>query len=1458
MAKSVKKFILPVLALLIAMSCAMVGSLAYFTDSASIHAGIKTNKLTGSVTETTMVGTPDSDETWLESTTAVKDGGKVLFSALTTDYKDGLATKDSIKTFNVSRGNALSVTGDSALKTNQTFKVKFTNSNAADEIFYPEIRLTALDGKSLAQYEKVLGVADASAKATLDKTVKYQNVVNGTSEDLLTANIYTIPSLVNKAKVNADGSLSLYLDGVTVKAGETVECSYSLTENLNGHLDYTVPQVYVTTNATIRYPSAVNSLWYGTATAPSTTSGVIYSLAPDYQTRVLWRDVTGKYTVRGGHDAITVSDKDAAATTEALDYTVATYQYTGADQTPAAYLLGSKVNTKLYKAVDGKWTAVNAAVERGSYKAVVDTSDVEGFAISHTEFYFNITKAMSNVDFDNKPGSDGQPDPDNKLVWNINDATKVYDGKQVSIQATDKQGNVLTDFTYTNKETGETSTVAPKNVGVYIVRVNADENHEYPNTATITITKATLQVVPTITKSSLLPSEKPGFGYTVSGFAEGDNELDISGKDVKYIVDGKEVPSFGQTYTIGSHDLTLTGLTAKNYDFNYAVTVFAVGKGTTTVDFENKPGTDGKEDPDNNLIWVSADSATKVYDAKPLSVRAKDSNGNVVDVEYYTSDGKTKLDAAPKNAGTYIAKAVESADYTYSNTATIEITKAQLTVTASTDKEFYLPSEIPVCSYTVTGFVADEDESDIDADGLMYRADLVNQFKKNYMTFSIGKHTLDVEGLVSKSGNYSFTYKQVTFEVAKKDSDAKYDNKPGTVGTPLTWNLNGATKVYDGKEVAIIATLPDGTVCPSITYIKSDGTTMSSAPKDVGTYTAIPSSGDYNITNPATIIITPAPLTATAKTDANAYVPSSKPTLGYVLRGFVNGETDTVVDGTGVKYAVDGKDAEASGVSYEIGTHTVSVSGLAASNYTIRYVDTTFSVAKKSVDVSFDNKRGSDDDSLTWTMNNARKVYDGKPVYVVAKTDAGKEIAVEYFESDGITKLTSEPVKAGTYIAKPVDDADNEYVGTATIVIEKAPLEITLKTVKDSYEATETPEFTYSASGFVNGETEDVLTGTIQYEVYNGSGSTVSPDENGQYAVGTYFIRANGFTAENYTIQYKIGQLVVEKPLATGAKFGVTQYQMRVNDDLNTDTAQVFNCTPFYQYVAQPTVEFQNDTSKAVVFIPTITLSYADGSPVGVDEYYYCDGMSYANGEYTNAEKVTVQYYTNRFSSKEYSFVDTPVLQSKMKSAAIDNGDGTVSFTAGEYTVANNRSTSVRLGSLIKDAYSFTDEEKTLVISVKCTARFEDDTITAPIEISDSANNRAQTTEAKIGTKINFGVAWRKSTARSDWRLLWDQDASAVTFPANSDGSPVTGPIIYYTDDDSTVYTYDGKNFGDLMAKTYYKQIGDSWQQINADEVTNAGVYKIVASFADDYAKFNDMFNLTPLTHNEVQFTVTE
>ena len=171
MTKSARKIVIAVIAVILALAAATAGSLAWFSDSVSIHAGIKTSKMTGTVLETTMAGTPDTNETWLESSTTIKDGAKVLFSALTSDYKDSLGAKDTIKTYSVGRGNALSVTGDSAVKTNQTFKVKYSNTNNSDEVFYPEIHVTAVDGKSLAQYEKVLGVADTSAKATLDKTI---------------------------------------------------------------------------------------------------------------------------------------------------------------------------------------------------------------------------------------------------------------------------------------------------------------------------------------------------------------------------------------------------------------------------------------------------------------------------------------------------------------------------------------------------------------------------------------------------------------------------------------------------------------------------------------------------------------------------------------------------------------------------------------------------------------------------------------------------------------------------------------------------------------------------------------------------------------------------------------------------------------------------------------------------------------------------------------------------------------------------------------------------------------------------------------------------------------------------------------------------------------------------------------------------------------------------------------
>lgn len=789
MTKNRNKILVAIIAVLVALCCAFGVSLAYFTDSASIHAGIKTTKLTGEIGQTIALGTPQSDEIWRESLGTVKDGDSTLYEALDTDIKDGTATKADIKTVTVSRGNALAVNDDGSMNQNQFFKTSFKNNGSVDEVIYPEIRLTGLNGENLSQYKDILGIAEPDTSGTLSKALAFQNVIDGTAENLLHGKSWNVDSTATKVVANDDGSLSLYLPGIALKPGESVEKTYTITENMVGHTDYSCPTVAVTVNATIRYSNVGNAMWYGIVTSDVADSTVKYTLAPDIQTRVLWQSVTGKYTVRGGQDAFLVYDKDNAEALSALDYSVAKYQYSGKDMTPTAYLFGDKVDVKVYKLTNGAWGPAenNAAVERGSYKAVADTTNTDGFAVSHTEFYFDVVKATSNVSFDNKVGEDGKPNPDNKLTWTGDTADKEYDGKQVDIVGKDKDGNTITDFIYTNKDTGESSEIPPKDAGTYEVKPKGDDNHDYTNTATITIRKKTLQVTPTVSKNPLLPTDKPGFGYTVSGFVEGDNELDINGKKVQYIVDGVEAPSSGKSYAVGDHTLTCSGLTAKNYDFVYGITSFAVGKGTTTVNFENKPGTDGKDDPNNHLTWANANSATKVYDGVALSVQARDSDGSVVEVEYYTSDGKTKLDAAPKNVGIYVVKACDSENYTYSNSGTITISKATVHVTPVLDKtEMNYTDMVPAnITYDIQGIVAgDEKYFDESAIGYIpyyepsnteYAAGMYNWTQKT--TFRptdysyAGKYTLDAccewhtDSYYCKSDNYMLDWGSATIQV---------------------------------------------------------------------------------------------------------------------------------------------------------------------------------------------------------------------------------------------------------------------------------------------------------------------------------------------------------------------------------------------------------------------------------------------------------------------------------------------------------------------------------------------------------------------------------------------------------------------------------------------------------------------------------------------------------------------
>ena len=172
------------------------------------------------------------------------------------------------------------------------------------------------------------------------------------------------------------------------------------------------------------------------------------------------------------------------------------------------------------------------------------------------------------------------------------------------------------------------------------------------------------------------------------------------------------------------------------------------------------------------------------------------------------------------------------------------------------------------------------------------------------------------------------------------------------------------------------------------------------------------------------------------------------------------------------------------------------------------------------------------DTTITWTMEKAtynvsniswvrgtNTVYTGLPQTV--------EISVDGELPDGVTikgYLNNEFTNAGHYTAKVQFNYDSLNYNKPAVAdfewdIEKAPLTVKANnaTIIFGENATNTG---VAYTGFVNGETKDVLGGALSYEY---GGYYVGAD------VDTYKILPSGLSSNNYNIEYKTGDLVVNK-----------------------------------------------------------------------------------------------------------------------------------------------------------------------------------------------------------------------------------------------------------------------------------------------------------------------------------------
>ena len=163
----------------------------------------------------------------------------------------------------------------------------------------------------------------------------------------------------------------------------------------------------------------------------------------------------------------------------------------------------------------------------------------------------------------------------------------------------------------------------------------------------------------------------------------------------------------------------------------------------------------------------------------------------------------------------------------------------------------------------------------------------------------------------------------------------------------------------------------------------------------------------------------------------------------------------------------------------------------------------------------------------------AGKTY-GDPSFELSAS-ASSGLAVSFSSSDenvvSISGNTATIVGAGSVVIYANQAGNENYspaqTKTKQITVAKAPLTIAAEDKSKSYDGSAFTGFTSTYSGFVNGEDETALTGTLTYT------GTAATAVNG----GTHTITPQGITSNNYEIDFVDGSLVISKvPLTITAE----------------------------------------------------------------------------------------------------------------------------------------------------------------------------------------------------------------------------------------------------------------------------------------------------------------------------------
>ncbi|WP_425390567.1 MBG domain-containing protein [Ekhidna sp.] len=985
----------------------------------------------------------------------------------------------------------------------------------------------------------------------------------------------------------------------------------------------------------------------------------------------------------------------------------------------------------------------------GTYAITPGGLTSANYAITFEAGELNIGQKALTVTAQNQSKEYGSADPANAVA---------YEGFVDGEDASDLSG----ELSY-SRESGE-------DVGTYAITPSGLTSANYAitfETGELNILQKTLTVTAQ-NQSKTYGSADPTNAVSFEGFIDGEDAGDLSG-ELSYSRESGE--------DVGTYAITPSGLTSANYAITFEAGELNIGQKALTVTAQNQSKEYGSADPTNAVAY---EGFVDGEDASDLSGELSYSRESGEDVGTYAitpsgltsanyaitfeagelnigqkaltitaqNQSKTYGSADPANAvayesfvdgedasdlsgelsysresgedvGTYAITpgGLTSANYAITFEAgELNIGQKALTVTAQNQNKAYGSSD-PTNAVSFEGFVDGEDVADLSGE-LSYSRESGED---------VGTYAITPSGLIS--ANYAITFEAGELSIGQKALTVTAQNQSKTYGSADPANAVAYEGFVDGEDVDDLS--------GELSYSRESG-------EDVGTYAITPSgltSANYAISFEAgELSIGQKALTVTAQNQSKTYG-SADPTNAVAYEGFVDGEDASDLSGELSYSRESGED---------VGTYAITPSGLTSANYAITFEAGELNIGQKA---------------LTVAAQNQSKTY--------GSADPTNAVAYEGFvDGEDASNLSGElsysresGEDVGTYAITPSGLTSANYAITfeaGELNIGQKALTVTAQNQSKTY-GSEDPTNSVSFAGFVDGEDESELSGTLSFNRESGED------------VGTYAITPSGLTSLNYDIIFEAGEL------------SVTQKQLTVSNPL-IDPLKVYDGTRVanVQIGTLQNAESGDDVSvngealyddKNVGTDKTITVTY---SISGTDARNYL-----APEDYSIANGVIEQDFAPAFTSSNEFTIN-------------ENEEAIATLTATDENTSAALNYSLTGGS---DKSLFEIESATGVLSFATTPDFEnlqdaDENAVYEVEVSvsDGANSVSMLVKVTVvDVNDNAPVITSSQSFLVDDRAQNGSTVGTISATDADSGTTLSGWTIK-SGDDSNAFSLDSES----------------------------------------------------------------